>query len=111
MERAELISLLADEAPAQRACRAALEGGAIFHVQPGDGIPANELAPSYRVREAHIRKVGIPSVGFAEAVETLAALEERPVLVGSVAQEASPRSFVVFLAADATAVLACIGVG
>ncbi|WP_089251594.1 hypothetical protein [Asanoa hainanensis] len=112
MERAELISLLAGATPAEQACRAALEQGATFHVYAADeGVPASNLASSYRRRQAHTTKLGIPTIGFAEAVETLSALGEQPLVLGSVAQEDSPRSFVIFLAPDATSVIACLGVG
>jgi len=112
VERADLISLLAGDTQAQQACRAALEQGATFHVYADhEGVPASNLAATYRRREAHTRKLDIPTLGFAEAVETLGALGEQPIVLGSVAQEGSPRSFVIFLAPDATSVISCIGVG
>ncbi|MGK5445069.1 hypothetical protein ACSNN7_25025 [Micromonospora sp. URMC 105] len=112
MKREELISLLADESPADTACREALERGAPFRIwdDSGGSIPASNLASTYRAREAITRDRGIPTLGFAAAVETLYALGEQPVRLGGVTQVDPPYYFQLFLTADATSVLACIGV-
>ncbi|MEU8329368.1 hypothetical protein [Micromonospora sp. NPDC048839] len=109
MEREELISLLAGQGPVTEACRQALEQGASFNIWDGL-VPASNLAPTYRVREAITRDRGITTLGFAAAVETLHALGEQPVRIGRVTQLDPPYHFQLFLAADAASVLACIGV-
>ncbi|MGC4893021.1 hypothetical protein [Micromonospora sp. DT31] len=62
MEREELISLLADESPVNKACRAALGAGAAFRVWDG-AVPASNLAGTYRAREQITRDRGIPTLG------------------------------------------------
>ncbi|GAA1899839.1 hypothetical protein [Asanoa iriomotensis] len=113
MERAELISLLTSGADADVACREALERGADFHVFTDEGgpIPASQLAPTYRRREAGIHRQGIETLGFAAAVETLETLGNQPVLLGRVVSDEPLMSFVLFLTPDTTSVLACLGVG
>lgn len=112
VERDELISLLAGESPVNKACREALERGASFRIWDGvDGlVPAGNLASTYRAREAITRDRGIPTLGFAAAVETLQALGEQPVRLGGVTQLGPPYYFQLFMTADAASVLACIGV-
>ncbi|MEV0427740.1 hypothetical protein [Micromonospora sp. NPDC050495] len=112
MKREELISLLAGESPANKACREALERGASFRVWDGAHglVPANNLASTYRARESITRNRGIPTLGFALAVETLHALGEQPVRLGGVTQPDPPYYFQLFLTADVASVLACIGV-
>ncbi|MET8838125.1 hypothetical protein ABZV78_30035 [Micromonospora sp. NPDC004540] len=112
MKREELISLLGDESPVNKACREALERGASFRVWDGAAglVPADNLASTYRAREAITRDRGIPTLGFAAAVETLRALGEEPVRLGGVTQLDPPYYFQLFLAADRALVLACIGV-
>ncbi|GIF76278.1 hypothetical protein [Asanoa siamensis] len=113
MERADLISLLTGDNAADVACRKALELGADFRVSTDEGepIPANELAPTYRRRDEGTRRQGITTLGFDVAVKTLESLGEEPVLLGRVAADEPPMSFVLFLTPDAGSVLACIGVG
>jgi hypothetical protein len=112
VKRQDLISLLASESPVNKACRKALEQRASFRIYDGATglVPASNLAPTYRVREAHTRERGIPTLGFPAAVETLQALGEEPVRLGGVTQLDPPYYFQLFLAADAASVLACIGV-
>lgn len=112
MEREELIALLAEESPVTTACREALARGAAFRIWDGafGSVPANNLAATYGVRRVHTRERGIPTLGFAEAVETLRALGEQPVRLGGVTQLDPPYYFQLFLTADAASVLACIGV-
>ncbi|MET8307936.1 hypothetical protein [Micromonospora sp. NPDC005173] len=109
MERAELFSLLVDDSPAHEACRRALEEGSPFRIDD-DLVPADNLARTYRRRQAHTRERGIPTRGFVAAVETLHALGEQPLRLGRVNQSDPPYHFQLFLAADGTSVLACIGV-
>ncbi|MDH6463844.1 hypothetical protein M2302_004041 [Micromonospora sp. A200] len=109
MERAQLISLLVGQTASFAACREALERGAPF--TSSDGLlPACHYARIYERRERHTREAGIPTVGFAEAVKALDALEDEPLQIAGVRQSGPRYYFQLFLAADRSAVVACIGV-
>lgn len=110
MERAQLISLLVDQTASFAACREALQRGASF--TSSDGLlPARHYAGIYKRRERHTREAGIPTMGFAEAVKTLDALENEPLQIAGVRQTDPPYYFQLFLTADRSAMVACIGVG
>ncbi|MEU5566872.1 hypothetical protein [Micromonospora musae] len=109
MERAQLTALLDRQDDAYQACRAALTGGSPFKIFDGS-LPASHFADIYRVREIHTRKKGIPTVGFAQAVEALYALGEQPLQIGNVELAEPPYYFQLFFSAETSAVVACIGV-
>ncbi|WP_139131925.1 hypothetical protein [Micromonospora chersina] len=109
MTRDELLSALADDVPAHRACRQALLQGAEFVVWD-EGIPASHLESIYRRRERHIRRTGQRTIGLREAVEQLR--ERRPELVrlGKVTVKDPPWAYMLFLALDRPHVIGCTGV-
>ncbi|MET8351183.1 MULTISPECIES: hypothetical protein [unclassified Micromonospora] len=109
MERGQLISLLGGQTASFAACRQALERGASFTLWDGL-LPARHFAGIYKRRERHTREAGIPTVGFAEAVMTLGALEDELLQIAGVRQTDPPYYFQLFLTADPFAVVACIGV-
>jgi hypothetical protein len=109
VERVQLISLLVGQTASFAACREALEGGASFGFGAGL-LPARHYAAIYKRRERHTRQAGIPTVGFAEAVKTLDSLEGEPLQIAAVRQTDPPHYFQLFLTADRSAVVACIGV-
>ena len=109
MTREELIAALDGDIPAHRACREALDHGAEFGVHDGT-IPASSLAPTYRRREAHMRRVGTTTIGFLDAVERLDNLGEAPVRLGFVRTLDASYFFQLFLAATAPRVVAALGV-
>jgi hypothetical protein len=61
-------------------------------------------------RERHTRQFGIPTAGFAAAVETLLAYGERPVRIGAVDIDDPPYHYQLFLSEDLTTVVAVLGV-
>lgn len=109
MDRAELAVLLGEGTPARAGARAALLGGGDFVVWDG-GVPARRLAGVYAARLRRAARRGTETVALASTVDTLTRLGAAPVLVGSVVSPESTWAYVVFLAEDATEVLACTGV-
>ncbi|MGH3392075.1 MAG: hypothetical protein ACRDOO_24645 [Actinomadura sp.] len=109
MDLTTLAALLDRDGEAFRACRHALLDGANFEV--GDrAIPVHELIASYQVREAHTRATGLPTLGFAAAIEDLQTCALERVLLGSVSLRDPAYWFALFMAVDRRRVVACIGV-
>ncbi|MEV0715622.1 hypothetical protein [Asanoa sp. NPDC050611] len=109
MDRDRLAQLLDTPGAAFSACRSAVLAGARFWVTDIDQ-PASGLFEIYRRRDAHTRQEGISTLGFTAAVETLRALGQQPVRLRAVDLDEPPYHFQLFLNADATAVVACLGV-
>jgi hypothetical protein len=110
MERAALLRLLAEEPGAAfEACRVAISAGAEYVVWD-HVLPADQLARSYLRRAQHMARIGNPMLGSAEAIDVLQTAGDRPLRVGEAKTENPPTHFQLFLTADATRVLACIGI-
>ncbi|MFC6373992.1 hypothetical protein [Nonomuraea thailandensis] len=109
MDRTTLAKLLERGGEAESACREAVLAGADFTISDGE-TPVGDLRSIYARREEHIRALGIPSVGFAEAVRNLEACELDRVLLGGVMCTRPPYWFAVFLSPDRSRVVACLGV-
>ncbi|MDW5330818.1 hypothetical protein [Plantactinospora sp. KLBMP9567] len=109
MRRETLVALLSGAGEAYEACRAALGAGAGFDIATGL-VPASQLAATYGVRKKITRDAGIPTLGFAEAVEHLRDAGDQALRLGGVRVDSPPYYFQLFLSADASSVVACIGV-
>jgi hypothetical protein len=110
MEREALLRLLAEEPGAAfQACRAAIRAGAEYVVWDHT-LPADQLARSYTRRARHMERIGNPMLGGAEAIDVLATAGDRPLRVGEAKIENPPTHFQLFLSADASRVVACIGI-
>lgn len=109
MDRTRLAELLDEDGAAFARCREAVLSGAPFSVSESSQ-PAAQFEEIYVVREAHTRAIGLPTLGFVEALRGLRAYGDRPVHVGAVDVADPPYHFVFFLGEDLTAVVACIGV-
>jgi hypothetical protein len=110
MNRERLAAILEQhEGEAFVACRQALLAGARFWVA-GGSQPASTLVQTYARRDKHTRKRGIETIGFAEAVTKLGALGEELVRLAAADSDHPPYHFMLFLNADATTPLACLGV-
>ncbi|MER7002661.1 hypothetical protein ABT297_06390 [Dactylosporangium sp. NPDC000555] len=110
MEREALLRLLAEEPGAAfEACRAAIGAGAEYVVWDHT-LPADQLARSYSRRAQHMAKIGNPMLGGAEAIEQLQTSGDRPLRVGEAKVADPPTHFQLFLAADGSRVVACIGI-
>ena len=96
---------------ARRSWRAdpAVVAGASFWISP-TAQPAAPLAGIYGVREAHTRRIGLETLGFAAAVEALRARGQDLVRLGAVDLDEPLYHFQVFLDEPLTAVVACLGV-
>ena len=110
MEREVLLRLL-DEEPGEAfvACKDAIRAGADYVVWD-DTVPADQLARSYSRRAQHMAKIGTPMLGGAEAIAHLQVAGVRPLRIGEAKVEDPPTHFQLFLTADATRVVACLGI-
>lgn len=110
MEREVLLRLL-DEVPGEAfvACKDAIRAGADYVVWD-DTVPADQLARTYSRRAQHMAKVGTPMLGSDETVTRLQSSGDRPLRIGEAKVEDPPTHFQLFLTADATWVVACLGI-
>jgi len=110
MEREALLRLLAEEPGAAfEACGAAIRAGAEYVVWD-HCVPADQLARSYARRAQHMAKIGNPMLGGPEAIEQLETSGERPLRIGEAKTEDPPTHFQLFLTADASRIVACLGI-
>ncbi|MET8266885.1 hypothetical protein ACFYP0_18865 [Micromonospora arida] len=111
MERDTLIILLsAEDGDIYESCRDALRAGYDFKVFDG-AAPVGALVTAYRRREHHTRTRGIRTLGFVQAVNRLISAEELgELLIGQVGGAETPWFFQLFLAPDASRVVACLAV-
>lgn len=109
MDRTRLAELLDEDGTAFARCREAVLSGARYSVSESSQ-PAAQFEEIYRGRDAHTRSIGLPTVGFADALRGLRAHGDRLVHVGAVDAADPPYHFVFFLDEDLTAVVACLGV-
>lgn len=109
MDRAELAEMLGDQTAACEPARAALLHGGDFVVWDGS-VPSQELASIYAARLRRARKRGTETLALPSTVDILTQLEAAQVRIGCVFSPARTWAFMLFLADDASAVLACTGV-
>ncbi|MFI6758803.1 hypothetical protein ACIBF5_06610 [Micromonospora sp. NPDC050417] len=108
MDRDVLIALLAAAPEPHQACIAALQRGSPFQVFDSPA-PARQFADIWRWREQLVQDAGIPTDGWHPGLEVLTAAGEQAVRVGVVQVPDTRKRFKVFLSADASTVVACIG--
>jgi hypothetical protein len=109
MDRDHLARLLDRDGGAYAACRRAVTAGANIQVWKG-GTPAAAVAAIYARRLRLVQRKGTSEVGFAEAVQSLRACGDEPVLIGAVDIDDPPYHFQLFLNVSATRLVACLGV-
>ncbi|MFJ2651218.1 hypothetical protein ACIO1C_31420 [Streptomyces sp. NPDC087420] len=109
MDRVELADMLDDQTTACEPARAALLDGGDFVVWDGS-VPSQELAGIYAARLRRARKRGTETLVLPSTVDILTRLEAAQVRVGCVFSPDRTWAFMLFLADDASAVLACTGV-
>ena len=110
MKREDLAQLLDGASYAGAACRHALQDGAEFILWHGTA-PADRMVPAYERRAARALADGVPTLGFTEALDGLRRAGRQDLLLGQVTLVDPPYLFMVFLAADAAALVACVGIG
>src|SRR4051794_2957232 len=110
MEREVLLRLL-DEVPEEAfvACKDAIRAGADYVVWD-DTVPADQLARTYSLRTRHMAKIGTPMLGSEDTIARLQIAGARPLRIGEAKVEDPPTHFQLFLSADATRVVACLGI-
>lgn len=109
MTREDLAAMLGDRTPVREAARDALLTGGAFAVWDGP-VPADRLAHLYRGR---LRRTRAHGQRTRDLPATVAALEQsggEPLRLGRVKAADGSWTFLVFLDAAATAVVACTGV-
>lgn len=107
LTRELLIALLEEETgPAHAGCLEALESGAPIH--SGDDKATNSvecLLTIFRRRLAHVERIELPTVGFAEAVRSLELTPEEQVHLGAI--EGRSEWFTVLVSTDCKRLIAC----
>jgi hypothetical protein len=109
MNRDSLAQLLDTPDYASSACRHALLGGADLIMWDGR-TPADQMVPAYERRQARTVAAGLSTLGFPEALVALRDLHTEPVQLVQVTVTNPGYLFMVFLAGDPAAVVACIGI-
>ncbi|MFC4036089.1 hypothetical protein ACFO3J_32240 [Streptomyces polygonati] len=109
MDRAELAGMLADQTTACEPARAALLDGGDFVVWEGS-VPSQQLTGIYAARLRRARKRGTETLALPSTVDILTRLEAAQVRIGCTFSPDRTWAFMLFLADDASAVLACTGV-
>ncbi|WP_329453837.1 hypothetical protein [Streptomyces sp. NBC_01497] len=109
MIRDDLTDMLGEQTTACGPARDALITGGTFIVWDGL-VPANELAGIYRGRLRSTQKRGQPTLALSATVDLLSQAAEKPIRIGRIDTADASWTFMLFLNAAATAVLACTGV-
>ncbi|GHE91065.1 hypothetical protein GCM10018785_67160 [Streptomyces longispororuber] len=109
MTRDRLVEMLGGPTTACGPARDALVAGGAFVVWDGL-VPADRLACIYRRRLRITQRRGQPTLALADTVDILSRAAEEPLLIGRIDAVDTSWTFMLFLNATATAVLACTGV-
>lgn len=111
MDREDLARLLIGEGEPFAACRRAVLSGAPFWISEQDHpTSASALVSIYARRHEHTTRCGLPTLGFARAVDALRAHGEHLIRVGAVDVLDPPFHYQLFLTEDLTTVVAILGV-
>jgi hypothetical protein len=111
MDRGDLARRLIGEGEPFAACRRAVLSGAPFWIDEQEHLTsASVLASIYAQRHKHTTRRGIPTAGFAAAVDALRAHGEQLVRIGAVDVPDPPYHYQLFLTQDLTTVVAVLGV-
>ncbi|MFD5200943.1 hypothetical protein ACFWM7_12505 [Streptomyces sp. NPDC058375] len=109
MDRAQLAGMLGGRTTACDAAGAALLGGGDFVVWDGS-VPARQLADIYAARLRRARRRGTETLALPSTVDILTRLGAARVRTGRIRAPDRAWTFMIFLADDASGVLACTGV-
>ncbi|GAA2773610.1 hypothetical protein [Kitasatospora cinereorecta] len=106
MTRDDLAEMLAHQTPACGPARDALLSGGTFDVWDGL-VPTAMLFHGYRARLRHTRRRGVATLGLSETVAVLEQSEDEALRIGMIRSADRTWTFMLFLDAAATTVLAC----
>lgn len=106
MTRDDLASMLTDQTPACGPARDALLAGGTFVVCDGL-VPADRLFHTYQTRLRLAQKRGLATLGLTETVGILEHAEDEALRIGLIKTADQAWTFMLFLNAAATTVLAC----
>ncbi|MCX4704191.1 hypothetical protein [Streptomyces sp. NBC_01373] len=109
MTRDGLAVMLGEQTTACEPARDALIAGGTFMVWDGL-VPADRVAHTYRARLRITQKRGQPTLGLGATVDLLFQAGQEPLRIGRIDAADMSWTFMLFLNATATAVLACTGV-
>ncbi|GHG74625.1 hypothetical protein [Streptomyces griseocarneus] len=109
MDRAELAGMLGGQTRACEPARAALLDGGEFVVWDGS-VPSRQLVDVYAARLRRARRRGTETLALPSTVDILTRLEAVQVRIGCIFSPDRTWAFMLFLADDAGAILACTGV-
>lgn len=110
MERSQLAQLLAGAGQVRLLSRAALGEGVDYKVWP-EGVATQRLVSIYERRERGTRRSGQPSLGFAEALDSLRSYEDTELAIGFIDdRRRGGYYFQLFLNLELSSVVACFGV-
>lgn len=110
MERDDLLNALRGSSDVEDLARGAVEGGVDFKIWPRT-VAKSEILIIYSRRLRLLSRNGQPSIGFAEAVESIRDCPEDRLRIGYV--DDRPQGgywFQLFLSAENPVVVACLGV-
>ncbi|MFB7086643.1 hypothetical protein [Streptomyces sp. NPDC056296] len=109
MERDDLRRAFTVQSTVHSQAESALAAGAPFEIWPGR-MAAARLHHTYAQRLRRLQKLERPSLGFEEAVDNLARTGDQELIVGFIDdRKRGGYRFIVFLDADLSRVVACIG--
>ncbi|WP_156926034.1 hypothetical protein [Glycomyces arizonensis] len=110
MERNDLLNALNGSSGIEEQARRAIEDGDDFEIWPR-AVAKSEILTIYSRRLRLLSKNGQPSVGFAEAIESIRSFPEDRLRIGYV--DDRPRGgyyFQLFLSPEDSVIVACFGV-
>lgn len=109
MTREDLAAMLDGATTSHALARTALAEGGDFVVWEGP-VPATQLVSAYGRRLRHTRRSGQETFDLSAAVDTLAHAGDSLIRIGSIGTTDRTWTFMLFLDATATTLLACTGV-
>ncbi|MFD9749125.1 hypothetical protein ACFWZK_35135 [[Kitasatospora] papulosa] len=109
MNRAALAEMLNGQTTACEPAKAALLGGGDFVMWDGT-VPGQQLARIYAARHRRAMRRGAETLALSTTVDILTQYGTAPLRIGSIFTRDRTWAFMLFLAEDASVVLACTGV-
>ncbi|MET7792060.1 hypothetical protein ABZS93_36740, partial [Streptomyces sp900116325] len=109
MNRAALAEMLNGQTTACEPAKAALLGGGDFVIWDGT-VPGQQLARIYAARHRRAMRRGAETLALSTTVDILTQYGTAPLRIGSIFTRDRTWAFMLFLAEDASVVLACTGV-